>query len=69
MPTKDKILVKDSGAARLLDISVSEFRGLVEEGYLPKPRTLGPSIKRWCVRELEQIATGEPARQDEMTWQ
>jgi hypothetical protein len=52
------IFANETTAARLLDMTAAEFRGLVDAGHLPGPRDLG-GLKRWDVQELRKIITGE----------
>lgn len=54
------ILANESNAAKLLDMKVAEFRKLVDEGYLPKPRHIA-GIKRWNVEEFRQLGRGDIA--------
>lgn len=54
------ILANERNAAKLLDLTVREFRSLVEEGHLPRPRDLA-GLKRWDVEELRRICRGEAA--------
>ncbi len=45
-----------SSAARMLDLSISEFLRLVELGFLPSPTWI-EKHKRWAVSELSNIKT------------
>lgn len=54
------IFATDRTAARLLDMTPAEFRGLVEGGHLPGPRMIG-GLARWDMAELRRIITGEAA--------
>jgi hypothetical protein len=38
----------------------AEFRGLVDDGVLPKPTKIG-GYERWDVEKLQRIARGEAA--------
>lgn len=58
------ILASESTAARLLDLSLTEFRRLVREGLLPPGREIAPGVIRWDVETLRRIVTGERARPD-----
>ncbi len=49
-----------SKAAKLLDMTQSEFLHLVNEGVLPHPCQLG-EFERWDVAQLKAIASGETA--------
>jgi predicted DNA-binding transcriptional regulator AlpA len=51
------ILANERTAARLLDMKPTEFRALVKDGHLPRPKMLG-KLERWPVSELKRIATG-----------
>jgi hypothetical protein len=52
------LLASETRAAKLLDLSVSDFRALVEGGHLPRAKDLA-GFKRWDVEELRRIARGE----------
>jgi hypothetical protein len=54
------IFATDRSAAALLDMKPSEFRGLVDDGVLPKPTKIG-CYERWDVEKLQTIARGEAA--------
>ena len=54
------LFASERSAARLLDMKASEFRSLVENGHLPRPRKIG-GMDRWEVAELTQIVNGETA--------
>ncbi len=47
-------------AAKLLDLTPSDFRRLVSAGVLPPPCRLG-EFERWDVEQLKAIASGEAA--------
>jgi predicted DNA-binding transcriptional regulator AlpA len=53
------ILAKAQTAARLLDMSLGEFRDLVDAGSLPMPIRVGGKLDRWPVDQLKAIASGE----------
>ncbi|ARE38320.1 hypothetical protein RGUI_0179 [Rhodovulum sp. P5] len=57
------IFVKETTAARLMDMKSAEFRALVERGHLPRPIEIG-GFRRWRVEELLAIADGKLARPD-----
>lgn len=42
----------DKKAAALLDMKPVEFRGLVDDGVLPKPTKIG-DYERWDVEQLQ----------------
>jgi predicted DNA-binding transcriptional regulator AlpA len=44
----------------MLSMKPAEFRALVEEGALPRPRDIG-GLKRWDVEELSRVIRGEAA--------
>ncbi len=52
------LFVRAATAARMLDMSVPEFRLLVAEGALPPPCRLD----RWDVEQLRAIMRGEAHR-------
>ncbi|MDO6456295.1 hypothetical protein Q4494_04330 [Celeribacter halophilus] len=61
MKRLNPLFASDRKAAALLDLKPSEFRGLVEEGVLPRPTKIG-GYERWDVEQLQAIARGEAAR-------
>ena len=60
MTTVAPILAGERTAAKLLDLKPADFRALVNEGHLPKPREIA-GYERWDVEELRQIGRGEIA--------
>jgi hypothetical protein len=54
------LFATDRNAAALLDMKPAEFRGLVNNGVLPKPTKIGV-YERWDVEQLQTIARGEAA--------
>lgn len=54
------ILANERSAAKLLDMKPAEFRNLVDEGHLPKPRLIA-GFERWDVEDLRLIASGDQA--------
>lgn len=60
------MFAKEKTAAQLLDLKPEEFRSLVEKGSLPPPITIDKH-KRWSVKELEAILSGE-ALEDKFEW-
>lgn len=61
------MFAQEKTAAKLMDMSTTEFIRLVEAGHLPKPRDIG-GIKRWDVAELARIAKGEAIQGGSMSW-
>ena len=61
--TLRQIAVRESTAARLLDMSAAEFRRLVAAGALPGPVRIGPN-ERWRVDQLQAILSGDARRPD-----
>lgn len=49
-----------SKAAKLFDMTKSEFLQLVNDGVLPRPLLLG-ELERWDVAQLRAFANGEAA--------
>lgn len=63
------IFASETTAAKLLDMKLGEFRGLVDGGHLPKGRELAPGVTRWDVEELRRIVTGEAiSGMDGVSW-
>jgi len=58
------IAPKESTAAQLFDMSVSEFRAAVASGQLPDGKVIAGE-KRWNTRLLEQIVAGDLIDGDE----
>lgn len=56
-PTAQILYASDRTAARLLDMTPSEFRDLVNAGALPRPSRIG-TLERWNVEDLEAILRG-----------
>ena len=61
MVAQAPILASESTAARLLDLSLTEFRRLVAEGMLPPGRPIAPGVIRWDVETLRRISSGQAA--------
>lgn len=59
------ILAGEHMAAKLLDMTLGDFRGLVECGALPGPAVwIADKFPRWSVADLEAIATGAVLQED-----
>lgn len=54
----ERIAVAEKNAAKLLDMKPDQFRTLVREGVLPRPRKVGP-LERWDTDELKAILRGD----------
>ncbi|EBA18364.1 hypothetical protein RSK20926_11614 [Roseobacter sp. SK209-2-6] len=52
------IAVAETGAAKMMDMKPSEFRELVAQGVLPRPRKVGP-YERWDAEELRAVMRGD----------
>lgn len=66
-PVPQLLYASDRTAARLLDLTLAEFRELVTAGALPPPTRIGP-LDRWNVEDLDAIIRGQAFRpQDEFT--
>ncbi len=57
MPAALPIALGEKKAAATLDMRPSEFRALVNDGILPKPRKIGP-LERWDAEELRALLRG-----------
>ena len=55
------ILASEVSAAKLLDMSRTEFRALVDGGHLPHGREIAPGVVRWDVEDLRRICRGDAA--------
>ncbi|KUP90937.1 helix-turn-helix transcriptional regulator [Tritonibacter horizontis] len=58
------IAVRDTTAAKMLDLPATEFHKLVNAGALPKPCNLGHHV-RWRVSDIQAILDGHAARPSE----
>ncbi|MEQ9247813.1 hypothetical protein [Roseovarius confluentis] len=58
------IAVKDTTAAKMLDLSAPEFRRLVEVGALPQPCLIG-GHKRWLVDMLEAVVDRDASKPEQ----
>lgn len=67
MPAPTILFAGDKKAAALLDMKPAEFRGLVEDGVLPKPTKIG-GFERWDVEQLQSIARGDAAEGGPIQW-
>tara|TARA_R100000789_G_scaffold22155_1_gene24883 strand:+ start:4200 stop:4409 length:210 start_codon:yes stop_codon:yes gene_type:complete len=54
------LAVKDTTAAKLLDLPAAEFRRLVNSGALPPPCRIG-GHHRWRVADINAILNGNAA--------
>jgi predicted DNA-binding transcriptional regulator AlpA len=52
------MFASEANAARALDLSVKDFRALIEAGALPRPRMIG-NHSRWDMAELQRIISGQ----------
>lgn len=55
----DLIAVREETAARMLQLPLQKFRGMVAANYLPKGRIIGPGVIRWDVEALRALARGD----------
>lgn len=62
--TPQYLAVKDTSAARMLDMPPAKFRALVDAGALPPPVVIG-DMKRWRVDQIEAILKGNAALPNE----
>jgi len=51
--------LREANAAAYLDLSVSKFRNLVNQGALPKPVRLADGVERWRSNDLLAILDGK----------
>ena len=58
------ILLSDDEAAQLLGVSRRKFHELRQEGWMPKPRILGPRLLKWVRSELELAVTTIPHQEE-----
>jgi len=67
MKAPNILFAGDKKAAALLDMKPAEFRGLVDDGVLPKPTNIG-GFERWDVEQLQSIARGDAAEGGPIEW-
>ena len=64
MTSPRPIALRETSAARMLDLSVAHFRRLVAGGALPPPVHLG-DVCLWRTDDLEAILSGEARKPQE----
>ena len=64
MSAAQPLAVRDTTAAKMLDMPATEFRRLVNAGALPKPCRIGRH-DRWRVRDIQAIVDGTAAWPDD----
>ena len=66
IPSAWPLIMSDAMSAGFLDISVSQFRKLVDDGVFPGGTTIpGTTLVRWCREDLEnavRLIFGLPAK-------
>ena len=55
------LYANEQSAAKMFDVSVSQFRSLVQQGHLPPGRIIAPGLTRWSVPEILAIVEGRAA--------
>ena len=53
--------------ARLLDMTIGEFKSLVAAGVLPPPRIIGP-FERYDVEDIKTAIRRDKSGDDRMNW-
>ncbi|WP_116082039.1 hypothetical protein [Tropicimonas sp. IMCC34011] len=64
MGAPQPLAVRDTTAAKMLDMPAFEFRRLVDAGALPKPCRIGQH-DRWRVQDIKAIVDGKAAWPDD----
>ena len=64
----EPLFAGEAMAARLLDMSVTEFLNHVEEGHIPAATEILPGAYRWRVDELKKLAKGNMIDGGEIHW-
>lgn len=59
-----QLAVRDTKAAKMLDVSAAAFRRMVERGAMPPPVTLDGEV-RWRVDQLKACLDAKAALPDE----
>lgn len=62
------LYANEQSAAKLFDVSVSQFRTLVQKGHLPPGRAIAPGLTRWNVTEIVSIVEGRAADGGDIQW-
>lgn len=57
------IAASERTAAKMLDMTATDFRRLVDAGSLPRPHRIG-GMERWRVADLEAIVSGKAAEDE-----
>lgn len=52
------LYANESNTAKMFDLTLTEFRSLVQNGYLPPGRRIAPGLIRWSVHEMQSVADG-----------
>lgn len=52
------LAVAERTAAKMMDMAPAQFRELVAQGVLPRPRKVGP-LERWDAEELRSVMRGD----------
>lgn len=58
----ERIAVTEKTAAKMMDMSATKFRELVNFGAFPKPVYLACGLERWRVADLEAIIDGTASK-------
>ncbi len=61
------IAVAERTAAKMMDMTSSDFKRLVDAGSLPPPVSLS-GLERWLVSDLEAVLKGSAMNAEEFTW-
>lgn len=61
------MFVSEFTAARMLELTTSEFRAMRDAGTLPPPRSLC-GIERYDVDEIRRVIRGEEVNTGAMQW-
>lgn len=62
------LAVGERNATKLMDMTLPEFKSLVERGSLPAPVQIAQGAERWRVADLDAILCGEAMNGEEITW-
>ncbi|MVO14832.1 hypothetical protein [Parasedimentitalea huanghaiensis] len=62
------LAVGERNAAKLMDMTLPEFKSLVKCGSLPAPVQIAQGPQRWRVADLDAILNGEAMNSEQITW-
>ncbi|MEX0303351.1 MAG: helix-turn-helix transcriptional regulator [Leisingera sp.] len=68
MGNPQPLAVSEKTAAKMMDMTVKQFRHLVDCGSLPPPAKIGGDILRWRVADINAVLNGTAMDEEQITW-